>query len=121
MKVLIIEDDKRISDPIAECLADKGFEVKAAADSLLGIQFAHQFRPDLILLDLMMPLGGGLVVLESIRNTVFTQKTPIIIITGSHDAALKQQLLKYGIHTYLQKPFDLQVLLAAIANAISPS
>jgi DNA-binding response OmpR family regulator len=120
MRVLIIEDDKRISDSISDCLSANGLEVKAAGDPLLGVQFAHQFRPELILLDLMMPAGGGLAFLESIRNIVYTQKTPIIVMTGSHDAALKQKLLKYGIHTYLQKPFDLPVLLAAIANVIPP-
>jgi DNA-binding response OmpR family regulator len=121
MKVLVIEDDRRLADPIVECLTANGLEVKSAVDSLIGIQIAHRFQPDLILLDLMLPAGGGMAVLESIRDSPTIQNTPFIVMTGSHDDALKQQLLKFGIKSYLQKPFDLQTLLAAIAKVIASS
>ena len=119
MKVLIIEDDKRISDSIAECLTSKGLEVKVGSDSMVGIQIAHQFKPDFILLDLMMPFGGGTAVIESIRDSKTLKATPIIVMTGSQDEALKKQLLKYGIKTYLQKPFELQDLMTAVADFLS--
>src|SRR5882672_8344600 len=118
MKALVIEDDKRISDPIAECLAAKGIEVKVGNDALVGIEMAHQFKPDFILVDLMMPLGGGTAVIDIIQKSKTLKGTPILVMTGTQDAALKKQLLKYGIKTYLQKPFELQELMSAVADLL---
>jgi DNA-binding response OmpR family regulator len=120
MKALVIEDDIRLSEMIAECLTTKGIEVKVAADSITGIQMAHQFPPNFILLDLMLPAGGGMMVLESMQKSAAIQNIPVIIMTGSQDVALKNKLLQYGIKTYLQKPFNLDDLLTAIADLLAP-
>jgi DNA-binding response OmpR family regulator len=100
-------------------LTDKGFDVKVAVDSISGIQKAIQFRPELIILDLMMPAGGGIAVLESMRNSVLLQTTPVIVITGSEDTELMQKLKKYSIQAYLQKPFRLEKLLQTISKIIT--
>ena len=121
MKALIIDDDKRLTDPIAECLVSKGIEVKVAADSIIGIQIAHKFLPNFILLDMMLPAGGGTAVLQSLQHSASLKDIPVIVMTGSQDQTLKKTLLEHGVKTYLQKPFSLQDLLNAIANLLSPS
>jgi DNA-binding response OmpR family regulator len=120
LKALVIDDDKRLTDPISECLTAKGIEVKVASDSIMGIQIARQYQPNFILLDLMLPAGGGTVVLESLQNSEALKKIPIIVMTGSQDPVLKKKLLDHGIKTYLQKPISVQELLNAIANLFSP-
>ncbi len=103
-KVLIIEDNADVAQGLADFLNVSGFEARIALDALCGVTAAHRFKPDLILLDLMLPAGGGLMVLKTIKLSTHTNKIPVLVITGSLDEDYKKKVSEYGVSTFLQKP-----------------
>jgi len=119
-KILIIEDDEPLVELLSERLRAAGYEAYAAPDAMLGIKTAHLKLPDLILLDLKVPAGGGIAVLHSLRKSINTRQIPVIIVTGGADSDKKSQLREFGIKTYIQKPFSSEELLQAVAKALPP-
>ncbi len=126
--ILIIEDDEAILELIAVRLRASGYEVRMATDAMLGTKMAIQAPPDLILLDLKMPAGGGAGVLQSLRNSriassssILTKRVPVIVVTGASDPESKNTLRQFGIKTYIQKPFTPEELLGAIASVLPAS
>jgi DNA-binding response OmpR family regulator len=117
-KILIIEDDEQTVELLAARLRSAGYQVSFAADAMMGIKAVHQIQPDLILLDLKIPAGGGLAVLEGIKKSMHTKLTPVIILTGTEDAAAKKRLLDFGIKTYIQKPYHPEDLMKAISQIL---
>jgi len=77
-----------------------------------------RLRPSLIILDLMLPGGGGLSVLRKIRRSYLTQSIPVIVLTGMQDDDHKKQVIEFGVEGYLQKPYDPAELLASIEGLI---
>lgn len=115
--ILIIEDDESLVELMSARLRKAGHEIRVATDAMLGTKMALQTpAPDLVLLDLKMPAGGGLAVLKSLRGSVLTKHIPVVVITGNADAEAKAKLLQYGIKTYLQKPFTADDLMSAIES-----
>jgi len=103
MKILIIEDDEILSKVIAEELKDANFEVVQAFDGQSGLDMARSIKPDLVLLDIMMPKMNGFEVLEEIKNDIGIRSIPIIMLTvlGSDDDIKKG--LQLGAKDYIVK------------------
>ena len=80
---------------------------------------AHKEKPDLIMLDLNMPAGGGLGTLEHLKMSTNTKFIPIIVLTGSEDPELKKKVLDKGIEQYIQKPYEPDELIGTINSLIS--
>lgn len=118
-KIMIIEDDKAISDSLSKSLSDSGFEVMAVFDAYQGTKFAYEKNPDLIILDLMLPAGGGLTTLKNIRLSTKTKSIPVAVLTGAQDEELKSKVIKEGVSVYLEKPVELDKLIAAIKNILN--
>ena len=78
-KILVIEDEKNISDLLELYLEKEGYETMAAADGVKGIEAFRSFHPDLVLLDIMLPIMDGWSVLKKIRES---DKTPVIMLTA---------------------------------------
>ena len=78
-KILVIEDEKNISDLLELYLEKEGYETMAAADGVKGIEAFRSFHPDLVLLDIMLPIMDGWSVLKKIRED---GKTPVIMLTA---------------------------------------
>lgn len=110
-KVLIIEDEKSISDIIKFNLSKEGFEVETAYDGQDGLDKALSVNPDLILLDVMLPIMDGFQVCKKVRET---NSVPIIMLTAKEEEVDKVLGLELGADDYITKPFGMRELIARI-------
>jgi DNA-binding response OmpR family regulator len=116
--VLIVDDDASLALGVAVRLEASGYRVLAANDVPSGVTKARYESPDLILLDLGLPGGGGLKALAQIRSDEGTSRIPVIVMSARHkdDGA---DALEAGADVFLQKPVENQRLLAAIKSLIA--
>ena len=112
--ILVVEDDRNISDLIQMYLVKEGFDVRIAADGGKAIAEFQKSAPDLILLDIMLPVMDGWAVCAKIRET---SKVPIIMLTAKSEVFDRIQGLEMGADDYIVKPFEMKELLARI-NAV---
>ena len=117
-KILVIDDDKTVTHALVIKLRKAGYEVQAAYDSLIGVNLAVQWRPDLIVLDIAMPAGGGFFVAERVQNLSTICGTPMIFITGRRDQDSRVQAMGLGAAAVFEKPVDPEVLLSAVRSAL---
>lgn len=110
-KVLIIEDEKSISDIIKFNLTKEGFGVETAYDGQDGLNKALSTKPDLILLDVMLPLMDGFAVCKKVRET---STVPILMLTAKEEEVDKVLGLELGADDYITKPFGMRELIARI-------
>ena len=113
--ILVVEDDRNISDLIQMYLVKEGFEVRIAADGGKAIAEFQKSVPDLILLDIMLPVMDGWAVCAKIRET---SKVPIIMLTAKSEVFDRIQGLEMGADDYIVKPFEMKELLARINAAL---
>ena len=112
--ILVVEDDHNISDLIHMYLVKEGFDVRIAADGGKAVEEFQKQAPDLILLDIMLPVMDGWSVCAKIRET---SKVPIIMLTAKSEVFDRIQGLEMGADDYIVKPFEMKELLARI-NAV---
>jgi two-component system OmpR family response regulator len=110
-KVLIVEDDKTLIDALKYNLSKEGYRVVTAIDGLQGLEVARTERPDLIILDIMLPRLDGLEVCRILRKEMIT---PILMLTAKVEEIDKVVGLELGADDYITKPFSLRELLARI-------
>ncbi|KAB2905748.1 MAG: response regulator [Anaerolineae bacterium] len=107
-RVLIVEDDPDMRRLLELYIEPLGFEVIQAVDGLEALYQAQYYEPDLVILDLMMPVASGDLVLGFIRSTEKLKKIPVLVVSAhANIAALAEQ---YEADAYLQKPFSPQDL-----------
>jgi two-component system alkaline phosphatase synthesis response regulator PhoP len=116
-KILIIDDEQDILDIIKYNLVKEGFEVQTANDGLSGIELGKKFRPDLILLDVMMPQMDGIEVCETIRSIAGLDSTLICFLTARSEDYSQIAGLDAGADDYISKPVKPKVLISRL-NAI---
>ena len=109
--ILIIEDDNNIADLLRLYLEKEGYQATIAADGTQGIDLYRKLRPDLVLLDVMMPGVDGWGVLRAIRQD---SQTPVIMLTAKGETTDKVSGLKQGADDYITKPFEMKEVLARI-------
>lgn len=112
MHILIIEDEIGISNFLKQGLEEQGYAVAVATDGLQGIQLAEKQKPDLILLDWMLPKLTGIEVCKKIREK--DKKTPILFLTAKDTIQETIEGLKTGANDYIKKPFSFEELLERI-------
>jgi DNA-binding response OmpR family regulator len=118
-KVLIVDDDAEIVELIADVLVRDGrFEVKTAASGYDAGVLTQQFRPDLILLDYMLPDVNGNVVCQTIRKNPEFENIKIIIISGVIKQDEIDLMLKSGTEDFIKKPFNIAELTGKIAAVL---
>ena len=110
-KVLIVEDDNNIAQLLHLYLEKEGFESQVAKDGGKGVELFRSFQPDLVLLDIMMPVMDGFAVLRKIRET---DNTPVIMLTAKGEIEDKVFGLEKGADDYIVKPFEMKEVLARI-------
>ena len=110
-KVLIVEDDNNIAELLHLYLEKEGFETQVAPDGGKGVELYRSFHPELVLLDIMLPVMDGWSVLKKIRET---DKTPVILLTAKGETNDKVQGLAGGADDYIVKPFEMKEVLARI-------
>ena len=118
-KVLIVDDDAEITELIAEVLSRDGrFETKTASSGYEAGISTQQFRPDLILLDYMLPDVNGNVVCQTIRKNSEFENTKIIIVSGVVKQDEIAQLLKSGAEDFIKKPFNVDELMDKVTAVL---
>jgi len=118
-KILIVDDDQDLVQVIRMNLDFRGYETFEANEGVRATEMAHKIKPDVILLDINIPVGSGEAVLKNLQKHFETDKIPVIIISGIDDEKRIQKILDDGAKIFLQKPFENQELLDAIASVLS--
>ena len=110
-RALIVEDDVNIAELLMLYLEKDGFDVSIAHDGGKGMAMFNELNPDLVLLDVMMPVMDGVQVCREIRKT---SSVPIIMLTAKGETSDKVTGLDSGADDYITKPFEVKELLARI-------
>ena len=111
-RILIVEDDAGVRICVRRCLETAGYRVLEAADGQRGLELAQREKPALIILDVVMPVMGGLEVATELRRLGNT--TPILMLTTRQEVPQRVSGLLAGADDYLGKPFDMRELLARV-------
>ena len=102
-KILLIEDEPSLQKTLGGVLSDKGFEVFYASDGERGLELAKKNKPDIILLDLILPKKDGFEVLRGLQEDDSTRDIPVIIMTNLEGTKDVEKALEFGATTYLVK------------------
>lgn len=116
--ILIIDDDQTLVTPLKDGLESIGYRVAVAFDGLQGVLQAHQTHPDVIILDLNMPGGGGQNVYERLRKTPEMAATPIIFSTGISVEELKEKIALSPNTFFLRKPVGLNQFVSVLNSVL---
>ena len=119
--ILIVDDEPQIALLLNARLRANGYQVLVAYDALQGFQIAVKGSPDLILLDIRMPAGGGAGIFENLRNNVKTALIPVIFMTAHPSADLEKACLDSGAADFIAKPFDPEDMLRRVKKALKES
>lgn len=118
-KILVVDDEEDVAKALKVRLKANGYHVVLAFDSVEAFTMANKERPDLIILDIMIPGGGGFVVAERLKQSTATHHIPIIILTGISGG--EERAYKVGASGYVMKPYHPEKLLETINNALDIS
>lgn len=119
--VLIIDDDDGVRDLLTFMVKKEGFRAEVAADGEEGVQKTERLRPDLILLDLMMPRYGGFEVLRQLQGSDLS-RIPIVIITGRYTDRSTAEMIRQesNVVDFLEKPLKPSVFVATLERLLRP-
>ncbi len=112
--ILVVEDEKEIRDLLAHCLHKEGFAPILAPDGETAIAKARKEKPDLVLLDILLPKADGLEVLRAIRSSPGIEGTPVVMLTAKGDETDRVVGLELGADDYITKPFSPREVVARI-------
>jgi two-component system, cell cycle response regulator DivK len=117
-KILIVEDNEMNRDMLSRRLTRKGYDIIIAVDGEEGIQKALTEKPDLILMDMSLPIIDGWTATTQLKQTEETKATPIIALTAHAMAGDQQKALDAGCNDYDTKPIELSRLLSKIESLL---
>jgi DNA-binding response OmpR family regulator len=118
-KILFIEDESALQKTFGEVLTKEGYEMISALDGKTGLRLAKEKKPDLILLDLILPRMHGFDVLRELKEDEKTKDIPIIILTNLENAEDIQKALELGARTYLVKAnYTLEEVIRKVKETI---
>jgi DNA-binding response OmpR family regulator len=117
-KILIVDDDKQIVLLLASRLKANNYEIAVAYDALQAVAQAFSEKPDLILLDMKMPAGSGISVMDDLKNSTNTALIPVIIITAYPSIEIQQKVKEMGAVGFISKPFKAEDLLPRIRKVL---
>lgn len=118
-RILIIDDTASVLAALDYFLKSIGYDVALAGNGRNGLQLAAEFSPDLILLDLEMPLMNGVAVCRALKGDPALARIPVMMMTGQATQEARRQALAAGALVVMTKPFDLEVLQATITSSIA--
>jgi two-component system, chemotaxis family, chemotaxis protein CheY len=114
-RVLVVDDDPDMARLISAALSSMGVTPLAAYDALQGMVVAQRESPSVIIVDLHMPAGGGLKLLEKLKASARTAEIPVLVITADTAADLPRRAQELGARGFLRKPVDLVRLLEVVS------
>ena len=116
--ILVVDDDRELSDGLRAVLERRGYRVLQAVNGLQARDLVYRQRPDLVILDMMMPRMGGYPVLEHFHGK--PDAPPIIMITANEGSRHKAYAEYLGVVAYVRKPFAMDTLLEAVDRGLTP-
>jgi two-component system cell cycle response regulator DivK len=117
-KILVVEDNEQNRILMRQILTYHGYEVLEAADGAAGLKMAGEHMPDLILLDLQMPVMGGLAVIQELRKTPELSKLKVIAVTSFAMKGDREKALEAGFDEYVTKPIDTRKFVELVKSII---
>jgi two-component system alkaline phosphatase synthesis response regulator PhoP len=117
-KILVVDDEPDIVEFISYNLKNKGYQIATASDGIEAVKKAKDFKPDLVLLDVMMPNKDGMQALREIRQTPGLENIAIIFLTALSDEKSEIEGLKLGADDYIAKPIKPELLVTRIGAAL---
>lgn len=114
-RVLVVDDEVQITRVLRTSLKTQGYEVRAATDGASALAHFHEWRPDLVVTDLVMPGMNGLALCSAIRQL---SQVPIIVLSAKGEERMKVEALDAGADDYVTKPFGMDELLARVRAAL---
>lgn len=119
IRILYVEDDKEIRLVISEILAILGYEVMCVDNGKQGIETAESWKPDIILMDLRMPVMDGPTAIRALRSHSETSDIPIFVLSAYSDAKTRDECRQIGVDRFMSKPIDVDKLDAAIKDTLN--
>lgn len=113
--VLVVDDDNEIVESMRYALESSGLEVSVARDGNQGLALAEKLKPDVLILDMMMPKRSGFLVLEQLRRDIDIR---VIMITGNEGNRHQQYAELLGVDDYIRKPFPMERLIESVQKLI---
>jgi DNA-binding response OmpR family regulator len=120
-KILIVDDDPNVQVILKVTLEKAGYQTASAMDAMQGPMLARTFKPDLVILDIMMPAGGGVSVYRRLKQNTITMTIPVLIHSSVLPEVLRDSLPEIDDIPSIQKPADLTQLLALVAEIVPAS
>ncbi len=120
-KILIVDDENVIVEVLRDLLQEAGYNVAVAMDGMQATMQVVKYKPDLILLDISMPAGGGVAVYNRLKKSPETQNIPVIFLTAMPPSDLAQQLPYAKDVTVFRKPFKQKDLLDIVQKTLGDS
>jgi CheY-like chemotaxis protein len=115
--ILIIDDEFSVAEVVEAILTDAGHEVVTASNGQQGLERAKEKRPDLVLLDFMMPIMGGPSTIKALREEPGLRDVPVVVMSSLPEAAVSQST-KGEYVAFLRKPFRIREVIDVVNNAI---
>jgi len=117
--ILVVEDDADARDLVSLSLTQKGYAVITAGDGAAGLNAAVKKRPDLILLDIMLPGMDGWQVLENVRSRPVNKGVPVFMLSALNEVKNVDRATEMGATGYITKPFDIARILLKVERALA--
>lgn len=120
-KILIVDDEPDVVSMMQRALETDGYEALCAYDGIGALDIAESERPDLVLLDLMMPMMSGYDVCKQLKANVHTKHIPVLCVTSAHSEKVKEDARLAGAEGLLMKPFMSAELVAQVERLLGKS
>lgn len=117
-RILVVDDDRTLQGLLKMVLEKAGYQVAAAVDGMQGTMMARSFKPDLVILDIMMPAGGGFSVFERLRQMTGTMNLPVLVYSAMPLDQIQAKIQPGPETGILQKPAEPGVILQAVQKLL---
>jgi len=117
-KILVADDEEDIKMVLQMYLENCGFEVVTAFDGLDAVSKIQETQPDLILMDIMMPVIDGIEVTRQIKSSEDTKGIPVVMLTAAAQSTMVEKAMAAGASDYIAKPFEPETVLATIQKIL---
>ncbi|MBE7413089.1 MAG: response regulator [Leptospiraceae bacterium] len=118
-KILIVDDQPQISRILTDILVSEGFQVEVARNGAIGVAKTIEIKPDLIFMDIMMPVKDGFEATREIRNIKEFESTPIVFLTAKGQSSDREKAIEVGGNEFITKPFSPKKILEVVKSILS--